>query len=89
MSKVKSQTFARGHYKIEWVDAPLAGMCEIPDPSPNLYMVLPSGNTCKDMATCLHEVAHAEGVPDRWLDGGRDVTEAQARLLWRDGWRKV
>ena len=85
---VKSQTFALGRYRIDWVDGPIDGLCDMPRKPDEMWLTIPAGNTEKDLATCLHEVAHAEGLPDKYLDGDVDITEAQARLLWRAGWRK-
>jgi len=86
---IRSQTFKLGKYKIILFDGVILGFCDIPDGKSDLYLYLPTGNTEQDLGTCLHEAAHAEGVSKDLLDGERDFTEHQARLLWRMGWRKT
>jgi len=84
----RTQTFRRGRYSIDILDGPLLGVCETPDKSRRLYLMIPNDDTEKALATIIHEAMHAEGVPDRLIDGHRDSAEHVARLLWRLGWRK-
>jgi len=84
---IKTQTFKLGKYKLDLTDTELAvhGFCDIPgDP---LSLCVPRVNTMSALATVLHEAAHVEGVPTKYLDKGRDFTEHQAKLAWRMGWR--
>lgn len=88
-SAVHTHTFRRGKYRIGLIDAPLRGMCEVPDHTDQLYMYIPAGNTTSDLAVTIHEAMHAEGIPDRYLDqDGDDSAERIARLLVRLGWEK-
>ena len=87
--KVRTQTFRCGRYTIDILPGPLAGICEKPDKAKALYMLIPNDNTERDLCTIIHEAMHAEGVPDRLLDGDRDSASAIAKLLWRLGWRRV
>ena len=77
---VKTQTFKLGKYYIEETN-PMQGLCDVPDGYFKLHMYIPSGDTEKELATILHEIAHAEGIPDKYLDYERDFTEHQAKLL--------
>ena len=71
-----------------FLDQPLEGMCDRPDSYHKLWMYLPEGNSLNDLATAIHEAAHAEGIPDKYLDKDRDFTIHIAKFLWRLGWRK-
>jgi len=86
--KVKTHTFRRGKYHFDWLDRKLEGMCEIPENPSRLYMMIPEGGTCKDLCVCIHEMAHAEKIPDTLLDGERDSAKAIGTALYRMGWRK-
>jgi len=85
---MKTHTFANGKYTIEQLDGPLDGMCEVPEDANTLYMMIQKGNTRNALHTALHEAMHAEGLPDKYIDGERDMTENVARFLWRLGWRR-
>ena len=89
MRKVRTHTFKRGKYRIEKTDELIRGICEIPDESDDLYMIIPSGDDLMALQTTLHESLHANGLPDKYLDGDYDVSEEPGRLLWREGWRKM
>ena len=79
--KVRSATFKMGRYVIEELDGPIEGMCEVPGGP--LYMMIPKPTSAKKLAVILHEAGHAEGIPDKYLDGDRDCMEPIARLVWR------
>jgi hypothetical protein len=81
MKPVRTHTFKLGRYII-WQDNVL-GWCDKPDKSHKLYMILQPGNTQQALATSIHEMSHAQGIPNKYLDDGYDFTEEIARLLWR------
>jgi len=88
--KVRTHTFRAGRYKIDELDGPLEGVCELPDESENLYIMFPGASTCKALCTAIHEMMHAEGVPPKLLDTpDDDSAERIGRLLWRLGWRRT
>lgn len=89
MKNVKTAKFKTGTYKIDLLDGPVFGFCEDPQQTATLHMAIPNGGTKRDLATCVHEMMHAEGIPDRYLDEERDAAIYIARLLWRMGWRKT
>ena len=87
MGRPRTATFALGRYNVH-EDAPLDGICELPEEGGGLNMSVMPGNTRRALASILHETAHAGGVPYRCLHKERDVAEDQARLLWNMGWRR-
>ena len=80
-------TFRLGKYTVT-EDSPLVGICDTPGDEHLGISVLP-GNTRKALGVTLHEFMHAEGVPDKLLDGERDSAEKIAAVLWRMGWRRT
>ena len=90
MGKVKTHTFRLGRYVISQEDAPLLGLCDIPDNYSTLRIIIQDGNDYQALSTALHEALHAEGIPDKYLhdEEGYSDTERVARFLWRLGWRK-
>ena len=86
---VKTHSFRLGKYHFDWLDTMLEGMCELPDDCTKLYMMIPEENTCKALCTCIHEMMHAEGIPNKYLDGEyADAAERIGKCLWRIGWRR-
>ena len=79
----KTQTFKLGKYHFDWIDSPIRGSCDVPDGYFKLRMMIPKITSEKELADVLHEVAHAEKIPDKYLDGKRDFTVHQAKLIWR------
>ena len=87
--RVRTASFALGRYAFDFIDAPVVGMCELPDDKDRLYMMIPNTNTKAALQTCIHEMGHASGIPKRYLDGDRDVSMDIGAALWRMGWRRV
>ena len=83
---MRTHTFNGRKYTIEEHDG-LDGICEMPTKSKTLYMILMRGNTRKALNVAVHEMMHAEEVPDRLVEGG--APDRIAAALWRMGWRRA
>jgi len=83
---IRTQTFKLGKYYIEETP-PMQGLCDVPNGYDRLRMYVPKGDTQKELATIIHEISHAEGIPDHYLHNERDFSEHVAKYLWRRGWR--
>jgi hypothetical protein len=87
--KIKTHTFKLGRYYIEETDRGVLGMCEVPGGRANsMYMFILSGKDKEALRVAIHEAAHAEGIPDKYLDEDRDFSSHLANFLWRLGWRR-
>ena len=85
--KVKTHKFKLGKYYIDFLDN-LEGYCEVPSEVNDLNMLILGDKTIRALVSAIHEAMHAEGIPDKYLDGDRDSAEHIARFLWRLGWRR-
>ena len=83
---VKTHTFRLGRYAIDEADG-LYGCCDVPGCDDNLGMIIMSGDTRRALNTSVHEMMHAEGVPDEWTHDG--TPDRIASALWRLGWRRT
>ena len=88
--EVKTATFRLGKYHIDQIGEPLEGMCDVPNGHNRLRMMIPDGQDLPSLSTIIHEAMHAEGIPDRYLDGEfADASQRIAKFLWRLGWRRT
>ena len=88
-NKVKTHTFRLGTYEIEEARN-IEGYCDIPDGYYKLHMMIMGGNDFKALSSALHEAMHADGIPDKYVHDGIEIsgTERIARFLWRLGYRR-
>lgn len=89
-SKVKTHKFRLGKFHIIILETFLYGLCDKPTKTYNHYILVPNNNDLHSLQTIVHEAMHAEGVPDRHLDGEyADAGKRIGKFLWRLGWRKT
>ena len=82
---MRTHTFRHGKYDIEEANG-LYGLCDVPSDSKKLRMIVLEGNTRLALNNSIHEMMHAEGVPDGLV---HDMTPDRiADALWRMGWRR-
>ena len=91
--KVKTATFRLGKYRIGFVTR-IDGVTDRPDlKNEQNVMLIPDGNDLRCLHAHLHEAQEANGKCEMCLHGKpsapEDPTWAEARFLWRLGWRRT
>jgi len=84
---MRTHTFRHGKYNIHECSG-LYGCCDTPETGcKRKNMFIQEGNTRRALNTSIHEMMHAEGIPDSCVHGLAPDRIADA--LWRMGWRRT